>query len=186
MTSVHPDADIETRVLGTTMEILREGGLVALTIEEVTKRSGVSKTTIYRRWSSAEELGLRAMKSLVKEIEPPHTGSLRSDLRAYYQQFLDLTADPGFRPIILSLMSAAVSNPDLRAVKEEMDQERAEAMMGMLAAARDRGEITRQLEPEHATALIEGPLFMMRVVRPSELTDADLDLLIDSVCAALA
>ena len=146
----------------------------------------MAKTTIYRRWSSAEELGLRAMKSMVRAIEPPDTGSLRTDLRAYYQLFLDLTADPGFRPIILSLMSAAVSNPELRAVHDEMDAERCEALMQMLAEARARGEVGRMLEPEQATAIVEGPLFMMRVVRPADLTDADVDLLVDMVCAALS
>jgi len=186
VTSVQRDLDIETRVLGTVMEILREGGLAALTIEEVTKRSGVAKTTIYRRWSSAEELGLRAMKSLVKEVEPPDTGSLRTDLRAYYRLFLDLTADPGFRPIILSLMSAAVSNPELRAIHAEMDAERSDAMRRMLDAARARGEVTRDLDPEQASAFIEGPLFMMRVVRPADITDTDIEVLIDTVCAGLA
>lgn len=186
MTSVPVSQDIESRVLGTVMEILREGGLAALTIEEVTKRSGVAKTTIYRRWSSAEELGLRAMESLVREIETPDTGSLSTDLRAYYQTFLDLTADPGFRPIILSLMSAAVSNDALRKVHDEIDAERLDAMSRMLEAAQARGEVSRTLEPGHATAIVEGPLFMMRVVRQAELTDADVDALVDMVCAALA
>lgn len=187
MTSVRTNDDIEKRVLGAAMEILKESGLQALTIEEVTKRTGVAKTTIYRRYSCAEELGIRAIKSLVlAEMEPPCRGSLRDDVRAHYAKFLELTADPGFRTVILSLMSAALSNPELAEVRAEMDALRVAMVREMIDAAVERGEVTRTLTDSQLSALIEGPMFIMRVHQAVDVTPADIDALADAVCAALA
>ena len=187
MTPVGTRDDIETRVLATAAEILWEGGLDALTIEEVTKRSGVAKTTIYRRYSSAEELGIRAVKSLVlAELETPDTGSLRGDLEAHYRLFLKITDDEGFQRVVLSLMSASMFKPELQEVRAEMDALRVHVVRDMIEAARRRGEVTRELTDAQLSALIEGPMFIMRVHQSAEVTDADVDALVDAICAALA
>lgn len=187
MTSVGPRDDIEARVLETAAEVLWEGGLDALTIEEVTKRSGVAKTTIYRRYASAEELGIRAVKSLVlAELESPNTGSLRGDIEAHYRTFLKVTEDPGFRRVMLSLMSASLSKPELQEVRAEMDSLRVEVVRAIVDAARERGEITRDLTDDQFGAIIEGPLFIMRVHQLVEVTEDDVMAIVDAVCAALA
>ena len=49
-------------ILDATRELLaEEGGVRALTIEAVAARSGVAKTTIYRRWRDKWELALDAV-----------------------------------------------------------------------------------------------------------------------------
>lgn len=56
------------KIAQTTMEIAMSEGVKAVTIEEVARRSGVAKTTIYRRYSNSEEL----LKSIsVLDIVPP-------------------------------------------------------------------------------------------------------------------
>ena len=179
--------DIEQRVLSTAAEILREGGLDALTVEEVTKRSGIAKTTIYRRWSGAEELGIRAVKSLVlAELEAPDTGSLRGDLEAHYRSFLKITEDEGFQRVVLSLMATSMFKPELQAVRAEMDAMRVDVIGNMIRAARERGEVTRDLTLDQISALIEGPMFIMRIHQSADVTEHDVAALTDAVCAALA
>ena len=174
-------------MLATASEVLWEGGLDALTIEEVTKRSGVAKTTIYRRYASAEELGIRAVKSLMlAELESPNTGSLRGDIEAHYRTFLKVTEDPGFRRVMLSLLSAAMFTPELQEVRTEMDTMRVQVIRDIVDAARGRGEITRDLTDDQFGAIIEGPMFIMRVHQMVEVTDEDVSALVDAVCAALA
>ena len=187
MTSVQANDDIQKRVLATAAEILWEGGLDALTVEEVTKRSGIAKTTIYRRWSGAEELGIRAVKSLVlAELEAPGTGSLRGDLEAHYRTFIKITEDPGFQRVVLSLMAAAQFKPELQEVRAEMDAMRIHVIRDLIDAARERGEVTRDLTDHQISALIEGPMFIMRIHQAAEVTAADIDALVDAICAALA
>ncbi len=51
-------AAIETAILAVARELLAEGGVQRLTVEGVAARSGVAKTTVYRRWRSKEDLAL--------------------------------------------------------------------------------------------------------------------------------
>lgn len=179
--------EIEAKVLQAAAEILWEGGLDALTMEEVTKRSGVAKTTVYRRYASAEELGIRAIKSLVlAELDSPDTGSLRGDLVSHYQTFCRVSADSGFQRVVLSLMSASIDNPELQVVRAEMDERRIQVVRHMIESARDRGEVTRQLTDDQLVAVIEGPMFIMRVHQLVDVSDDDVVALADAVAAALA
>src|SRR5262249_43817854 len=67
-------------VLGTVYEWLTKSGLSGVSVEEVSRRSGVAKTTIYRHWPSRESLLLDACSQLSTRPLVPHTGNLRTDL----------------------------------------------------------------------------------------------------------
>jgi AcrR family transcriptional regulator len=69
-------------VLATTYQLMSEGGIGGVSIDEVARRSGVAKTTIYRHWPSRSALLLDACSKLGSRAEPPDTGSLEGDLRA--------------------------------------------------------------------------------------------------------
>src|ERR1700691_5425013 len=70
------------RVLTTTFELLGESGVGGFTVEEVARRSGVAKTTIYRHWRSREALVIDACSRISDEQEVPDTGSLEGDVTA--------------------------------------------------------------------------------------------------------
>ena len=89
--SQRPDADVpillssrartEHALLDATRELLAEGGVRQLTIEGVSARSGVAKTTIYRRWRSKDELALAVLLKMVEQIvEVPDLGDIRAEL----------------------------------------------------------------------------------------------------------
>lgn len=55
------DASVDVRVLRETFDLLAEKGFRGLRIDEVARRAGVPKSTIYRRWSSLVELAVDAV-----------------------------------------------------------------------------------------------------------------------------
>ena len=69
-------------VLTTTFELLGESGVGGFTVDEVARRSGVAKTTIYRHWPSREALVIDACSRISDEQAVPDTGSLDGDLTA--------------------------------------------------------------------------------------------------------
>src|SRR3954452_1599782 len=83
-TSARPggrSARVRAAVIEALVGELAEHGLGATTMEAVARRSGVNKTTLYRRWGSKEELVLDALLELGERRVPiPDTGSLRDDL----------------------------------------------------------------------------------------------------------
>src|SRR5580658_8039511 len=71
------------RVLTTTLDLLMEAGLDQLTIDEISRRSGVAKTTIYRHWANRSALVIDACSQMTDgEEAAPDTGSLEGDVRA--------------------------------------------------------------------------------------------------------
>jgi AcrR family transcriptional regulator len=68
-------------VLQATLDELAERGFAALTVEAVADRSGVHKTTVYRRWGNAEGLVAEALALCAEQDwQAPDTGSLEGDL----------------------------------------------------------------------------------------------------------
>src|SRR6266487_2194893 len=67
-------------ILRATAEELSTSGYAGLRIEDVAARSGVNKTTIYRRWPRKSDLVSAALLHLWADEAPPDTGSLREDL----------------------------------------------------------------------------------------------------------
>lgn len=76
-------------ILDAAIEVLGEVGYAALTMDAVAVRARAGKATVYRRWSSKEELILDAVDRLKSQQVPldplPDTGTLRGDLVALFR-----------------------------------------------------------------------------------------------------
>src|SRR5713226_1023214 len=81
----------EHAILKATREILAQAGVHGLTVEGVAARSGVAKTTIYRRWRSKEDLALAALLEVIREEPKPlrQVGGTRAALTAYLGRLID-------------------------------------------------------------------------------------------------
>ena len=76
-------------ILDAAIDVLGEVGYSALTIDAVAARARAGKATVYRRWSSKEELILDAVQRLKDQQVPldplPDTGTVRGDLLALFR-----------------------------------------------------------------------------------------------------
>ena len=91
-------------IIRATLELLLETGYRALTMEGVRTRAGVGKATIYRRWSSKEELVRDAIVSMHDDLQAPDTGSLRGDYEGMASRVLSAAHRAGaatFMPRLL-------------------------------------------------------------------------------------
>jgi AcrR family transcriptional regulator len=104
-----------TEVLrGAVQELLEEVGYRALTIEGVAARSGVAKTSIYRRWPSKAEMVFDLMLHSSDELPPmDDRGSLTGDLEALSARVVALVAGPLGRRIFPGLLCDIASDHDL-------------------------------------------------------------------------
>src|SRR6476660_9644746 len=74
-------ARVRAAVFEATRQLLVEKGFADLSIIEISTRSGVNPTSIYRRWGNKVNLAVEAiLGSEESQIPIPDTGSLRSDL----------------------------------------------------------------------------------------------------------
>src|SRR6201984_12548 len=70
-----------TRLLDAAAELLRTGGIEAVTIDAVTRESRVARTTLYRHFGGSSDLLAATLERLLPPVTPPpSTGSLRDRL----------------------------------------------------------------------------------------------------------
>ena len=112
------DATIDPRVLRSrravlqaAQELVAEDGVRGVTIEAVSARSGVAKTTIYRQWRDCNDLLVNAFDFEKAKVVFPATEDLRGDL---VTGLLALAATLGREQsrLIPAMIEAGERNPD--------------------------------------------------------------------------
>lgn len=178
--------DARAKILAAAGELLLERGVQAFTVDEVARRSGVAKTTIYRHFDSGEQLIVSGLDAMVAPFPTPNTGSLRGDLEAYCAITSELTSDPGLRRLLLDLLAAAADNPELAKIKRAMLEERHDPLRTIVQLAIARGEVSSDLDPELAAELVEAPFLSDLVIHAVESPcEARTMAMIDFVVAGL-
>jgi AcrR family transcriptional regulator len=107
------------RILQTAMTVIREVGVARMSLDEVAARAGVSKPTIYRRWSGKTDLAVAAIVEACRPEGPPASGRPLQDiveLLSYFRTHFE----------------AKIQLPTLGSLLQECNQ-----TPGLLAAFRD-------------------------------------------------
>src|SRR3982074_2843830 len=171
-------------ILKATREILGRSGVHGLTVEGVAARSGVAKTTIYRRWRSKEDLALAALLEVIQQEPPalPHAGSTRTALSAYLRRLVDNLNVRLYGRIVRGLIS------DLGVDAQLAEGFRARVLARGVAAVREllqrgieRGELRRDLDLEIAIDLLLGPIYYRLAISGEPLNDTFVDRLVRAV-----
>lgn len=97
-------ADVDTRLAGATLDLLRDGGPAAVTMEAVAARAGVAKTTLYRRFDDRAALLTRVLTDAVggpdPEVEGPVMDRVRTTLERVWHQMSDVLGPGGLAAIM--------------------------------------------------------------------------------------
>ncbi|MFJ9646673.1 TetR/AcrR family transcriptional regulator [Streptomyces sp. NPDC004244] len=132
----------EAELHGAVLDLLREVGYDALTMDAVAARTKSSKATLYRQWGSKPELVARALRCTqpvsLGEID---TGSLRGDFGLMVQHSDDaqMAKDTA---LIRGLAHAVHTSPELhQALRELLIDPEITGLQVMLRRAVDRGEV---------------------------------------------
>jgi AcrR family transcriptional regulator len=172
-------------ILKATREILAQGGVHGLTVEGVAERSGVAKTTIYRRWRSKEDLALAALLEVIREEPPPrYLGSTEAALTAYLGQLVQNANSKLYGRILRGLISEMAVDPVLaRGFREQVLARRIAAITGLLVRGIERGELRPDLDMEIAIDLLLGPIYYRLLMSGKPLTRTFVDRLIRAAMA---
>ena len=146
--SVGRGPKMRAAVLAATLAELAERGYAALTIENVARRAGVHKTTIYRRWEDCERLVVDALTDHVAEKVPiPDTGAIETDLREHARALVRWLTSPIGRAIMAATLFDAARVPELADVKRRYFEDRFQRAEPVIARAIARGELPADTAP---------------------------------------
>jgi AcrR family transcriptional regulator len=170
-------------ILAAAAEILAERGIGGMSFEEVAARSGVAKTTIYRRWTSRGALALDAfLADFLRQQPPPDTGTLRGDLLAALRAWIRSVTRTSAGPVLAGLIAEAQSDPELaaawrtRVVQRLRDQHKV-----MLGRAISRGEIPADTDEEVVLDALFGAAYHRLLQGHQPLTDRFARRVVDLV-----
>ncbi|MER6128198.1 TetR/AcrR family transcriptional regulator [Streptomyces sp. NPDC001795] len=132
----------EAELYEAVLDLLREVGYDALTMDAVAARTRSSKATLYRQWGGKAELVVKAIRhGKSGHIDEIDTGSLRGDLHALVSLEDDCTMERN-SALMRGVAMAIHHNPDLRqAFRGQLVEPEMAAFRRVLQRAVDRGEI---------------------------------------------
>jgi AcrR family transcriptional regulator len=154
-------AKVRTAVLQATVAALAEDGYEALNVEDVARRAGVHKTTVYRRWPTKAELIADAMRARSNErVEVPDTGTLAGDLQVLARAIVaNIGSDDG-SSLIKNLLAITGTSNVLADETREFWAERLRLTGEIVHRAVARGELPAGIDTNLVIEALIGPLYV--------------------------
>ncbi|MFD0906022.1 TetR/AcrR family transcriptional regulator, partial [Actinomadura sediminis] len=169
-------ARVRDAVRRATLAELAEHGYRGLTVEAVAARSGVHKTTVYRRWGDADGLVADALELAAAEPWPvPDTGTLDGDLRAIARLVRDGFADPEAGPVSRAFVLAAGQSGAAASALQHFFARRHEQAAAVVERAAARGEVPPGTDAAEVVRTAVAPLYYRLFVTGEPLDEAAAD-----------
>lgn len=166
-------------------ELIIERGASNLSIEEVAARSGVAKTTIYRRWPERASLIIDAVRATFEHVGIPDTGSLRGDLEAFFGGMIRADLSGAAGKLMPCIIDAASRDPEIETLLERIGVERQQPILAIVARAQARGELPPGLDPTIVFGTIVGPIVFRKLVQRQALDTDYVSACLDVAIAGL-
>jgi AcrR family transcriptional regulator len=173
---------VRQQVVAATIAVLAEEGITGVTVEAVACRSGVARTTIYRRWQSPELLMLEALR---QELGPrasrvEDTGSFRTDLTALLTDVSAFTTSEQGRAI----MQAVFIRPNFSDVDAEVRPywaQRFAAAGEIIRRAVGRGELPDDTDERFILELCVAPVYFRVFLTRDPIDEAYIARVVDFI-----
>jgi AcrR family transcriptional regulator len=170
--------DVDAAILDAALALFVEGGLAAVSFEQIAKRSGVSRTAIYRRWSSKEEVVARALGRLREQAETTFADWAQRSISEVMDWFVENVPRQMLNPFYRSLSRSVLAlgdSSELKAIySEAVLRPRRAAFSNMIRRARDAGALTDGLDPELIQDMLSGALLHQILLEPADQTEEQL------------
>jgi AcrR family transcriptional regulator len=158
------------RVLGVTAKLLFERGFAGTSVDEISRRSGVAKTTIYRHWPTRTDLLRDACSTIGTPLDVPDTGGLEGDVTVLMANLVHLLRSGKWTSVLPSVIDAAERNPDIADMYSRLQEGYSAPLEFVIRRAMQKGELPNTTDVALLTAALTGPLFYRRWFSREPLT----------------
>jgi AcrR family transcriptional regulator len=148
----------EDAILKATLCLLKEKPLRDITIDEIARRAGVGKATIYKWWPSKAYVALDAFtRNMSRMVTIPDTGSAERDFKEQLHSLYAFYASPAGK-ILRQFLAEAQSDKEFASLfRARFLKPRQEAVGIIFDRAVKRGEIDSKLDRALVMDMIYGP-----------------------------
>jgi AcrR family transcriptional regulator len=173
-----------SRVLTTAFDLLSESGVGGFTVDEVARRSGVAKTTIYRHWPSREALVIDAASRISAEQEVPDTGSLEGDVTALLVNLGHVLGTARWSSVVPSIVDVAERDPEFAGIHGQIQRGHAAPLREIIERAVGRGLISTAADPSTMVSALIGPLYYRRWFSREPIDDQFVTTIVRNVISS--
>lgn len=154
------DPETERRILDVTLAHLAAAGYARMSLDQIALDAGVSKPTIYRRWSGKADLATAAIHTL-RFAEPPiSTASTRAALTAELENFSRSLLRPNGMALVGTVLAEEHHTPELLALfRQRLVVPRRRTVRTILLRARKQGELAASANIDAAVSLLVGGIY---------------------------
>lgn len=174
-------------ILKAALDLVLEIGFRAVTVEAIASRTGVGKTTIYRRWPNKAAVILDAF---VGQLGPASTFPLSTHATERLRLQMHITAK-AFRGrvggLVRALLAEAQFDADLAlAFRENWTLPRRRLVREVLELAVRQGEIRDDIDMEAAIDAFYAPLYYRLQMGPGSITKTYANTVFEQAMSGLA
>jgi len=156
-------------VLDATADLIAEQGYDNTTIEGVSERCGVARSTIYRHWAGKKELVIDAVKNRLTIDPEIDSGSVEGDIKQFLCELVAWFADDDVVMIALSMLSASHRDPAMAQLHGNATRARRDHLVRLIRRGVARGELPADLDAEEAVCDLAGAIFYKKIVLHEEI-----------------
>jgi AcrR family transcriptional regulator len=188
-TSAEPTGAVDPRIERTrvvvhqaALEELGESGYGGFTIEAVSARSGVAKSTIYRHWPDKLTLIADAFETAHQQMVPSiETGTARERIERLVRHVAEVVVDSTFSRCIPALIEGAARDRRLRAFHHRYTTERRASLVEVIKQGVEIGELSASLDADLAAQQLLGVIFYRRLMSDLPFDPANARELVTAV-----
>ena len=180
-----PEAD--EAILAAAVELLGERGYERTSMEEVARRAGVSKATVYRRWPGKPQLVTDVLRAVVDIVDVPDTGDTRGDLLAIATANSHALGDTPLGRIANGLSGQFARDPELAAdFRQRFVAPRRAMVTQVLRRGIERGDLRDDLDLELVLDMLTGTLYYRAHVSGGAVDAGSIERLVSHLLDGLA
>jgi AcrR family transcriptional regulator len=177
----------EEAILSAVIDVLREKPLRDISIEEIARKAGVGKATIYKWWPSKAYLAFDAFSKRLKEMVPIRdTGSAERDFKEQLYALFAFFDSPAGRLLGQFLGEGQIDEEFARLFRERFIKPRRQLVGVIFDRAVERGQIRGDLDRELVLDMIYGPGFYRMMIRREPLGREGVDAMVSALFQGLS
>ena len=171
-------------ILNAVYNLLHEKSVRDLTIEEVARRAGVGKPTIYKWWPSKAALVMDMLdEHILEDLPAPGARSAEEAIRCPVTELVRrFNGFPG--KVAMEILAEGQSDPGV--LQEYWDRylsKRRAIATEVIERAQASGEFRKDIDPQVLLDMIFGPIYYRRLVRHQKLDERFANELVDRIIA---
>ena len=164
-----------TAILDAALVLLAERGVAGFTTDALASAARVSKSSIYGRWRSKDEIFVALVDHVAGPAEVDDLGDLEAEFRRWFADRQDVYSRPAFRHVVTSLLEVASHDEVMDLAMSRARTYEQSTIRQILTRARDRGEIDPGWDLEVLSHYLQGGIVFRVIFDGGALDDASVE-----------